>query len=190
MKLSAVLAADLAMLTEALAEPGTDIEQTLHRLALDIAAVTTSFAGLTAAVDVGEVPTTITTLVDSVAPAEVVTSLRIPVSDRAHLVLYASRAGAFVDLAADLGWLTGQPAGAFVLDADVPGLAALLAVDGVGDDRAIDQASGVLIAAGHTPEEADARLDELARQDGGSRVKAARLILAALDATAADESAE
>jgi hypothetical protein len=181
-KLSAALAADLAMLTEALAEPGTDIEQTLRTLTADAAAATASFAGLTAAVFTQDRWTTITSVADGVAPAEVVTSIRIPLSERAYVILYASRPGAFVDLAADLSWITGQSLAEFVLDDDALGVPALLAADTFGGGRVVDQALGVLIARGRTPDEASAELDDIARNDGGSRVVAARVILDALDA--------
>jgi hypothetical protein len=179
--LSARLAADLATLTEALDEPDSDIEQTLRVLAADAAAVTTTFAGLTAAVNTAGRWTTITTGYDGAMPADVVTSVRIPLTERAYLILYATRRGAFVDMAADLSWLTGRPPDDFVLDADVGELAATIAADDLRHGRAIDQAIGFLIGRGHTPEEAAAELERIASNDGGSRVAAAHVVLSSLD---------
>ncbi len=177
MKLPAVLAADLAMLTEALDEPDSNIEQTVQRLATDAASVTPTFAGLTAGVYTDGRWTAVTTGHDAAVPADVVASVRIPLTERAYVILYATRPGAFVDLAADLSWLTGRPLAEFVLDADVAELAATVAADALRTGRTIDQAIGVLIGRGHTPEEAVAELERLALEDSGNRLAAARAIL-------------
>jgi hypothetical protein len=188
-KLSAALAADLAMLSEALDEPGADIERTLARLAADAAAATTAFGGLTAAVRVDGEWLTITTLVDPVG--EILTSLRIPVGEQGHaldayVIMYATRAGALIDLAADLSWLTGRPLDAFVPDEDVAALPTVLMKEGLATRRAVDQALGVLMADGRTLTEARAELDKRATDSGLDRGAAARVILDALSAGAND----
>jgi len=52
----------------------------------------------------------------------------------------------------------------------------------------INQAIGMLIARGHTPEQADRKLDAHAARDGVDRHIAARLILAGSDGAALDAS--
>jgi hypothetical protein len=198
-KLSAVLAAQLAVLSEALAEPGSDIQATLARLMLDAAAATAAFAGISVRVHVAGRATTITTLLDTVAPAQVVTSLRIPlptghtepagaagaaggsVSGQAQVVLYATRPGALIDLAADLSWLTGQPLSALTLDSDLADLPALLDTPSLGTERVIDQAAGVLIATGMTIQQAYTEIEHRAATTNTNQITAAQHILDQLD---------
>jgi hypothetical protein len=189
--LCAALAADLAMLSEALDEPGADIERTLSRLAGRAAAATPAFGGLTAAVLVDGRWMTITSLVDSASTADIVTSVRIPLRPLgtaldAYVVMYATRLGALVDLAADLSWLTGQPLHAFVADEDVAELPGLVVSEGLDARRAVDQALGVLMADGRTLDEARTELDERARRSGTDRCSAARMILDRLGVGASD----
>jgi hypothetical protein len=189
--LSAALAADLAMLTEALDEPGSDIERTLAQLAADAAAATPAFGGLTAAVRAGGQWMTITSLIDSVTIADIVTSLRIPLDVQgappdAYVIMYATRTGALVDLAADLSWLTGRPLHAFVAEEDVAELPGLLMTEGLAARRTVDQALGVLIAEGCTLDEARTELDSRATRAGVDRGAAARIILDVLACGSSD----
>ena len=95
----------------------------------------------------------------------VATSLRFRLGDAtpAHgdatieLVLFASRPGAFVDLAADLAWLTGQAWGDLLLDQDLDP-SRRTAGSSVTAWSAHNQALGLLIWEGRTPEEAEAVL--------------------------------
>ena len=95
-------------------------------------------------------------------------------------MLYAGRSGAFVDLAADLAWLTGRELTDFVLDqqlqlpAQPDGTLALLTAS------LIDQAIGVLIGRGYTPDQARRELDTDAARAATDRADAAARILAAL----------
>ncbi len=96
------------------------------------------------------------------------------------LVVYAGRAGALLDLAADLSWLTGGDLSDFALDEHLH-----LPVD--PDDTLtlltaslIDQAIGVLIGRGHTPDQARRELDVHAARIGTDRAGAAAHILTTL----------
>jgi hypothetical protein len=80
-----------------------------------------------------------------------------PVCDWASinaLILYAQRRGAFIDLAADLSWLTGRDPSEFVLDHHFTLPNHLDAPEGLTVASVINQAIGVLIAHGRTPEQA------------------------------------
>jgi hypothetical protein len=94
--------------------------------------------------------------------------------------------GAFVDLATDLSWLTGdglnRGPGGFVLDEDLtPHDPA--APSGLKALSIIEQAIGLLIGRGNTPEQALQHLDLLAADTRVDRLAAAGAILAELDTT-------
>lgn len=185
MRVPAALAADLAMLTEALDDPAIDVAETLRRLMVDAAAAAPSVAGVSVRLHVADRVTTVTVLVDGTSPADIVTSLRVSLysGDRQdpQLVLYAMRPGALVDMAADLAWLTNAPPTALVLDADLDGLSTLADSTGIAAMSTVNQAIGVLVAEGMTVEEANGELDARAGADHGDRTAAPARILAALD---------
>ena len=117
------MAAALAILTEALDEPGTDIAHSLHRLTLDAAAAVTSYLGLSVVVSHSDSPFTVTTLAEGAVAGDIRTSLHLrlpgigaPEPAAVAIILYAGSPGAFVDLAADLAWLTARPLSEFILD--------------------------------------------------------------------------
>ena len=123
--ITAAMAAALAILTEALDEPGTDIAHSLHRLTLDAAAAIPSYLGLSVVVSHSDPPFTVTTLADGAVAGDICTSLhlRLPgiggrprTSLAVAIILYARTPGTFVDLAADLAWLTARPLSDFILD--------------------------------------------------------------------------
>ena len=100
------------------------------------------------------------------------------------LVFYAATPGTFVDLAADLAWLTGRPPSDFALDQH---LSVPAGSDGGTSLRAtsvINQAIGVLIGRGYTPRQAHSKLDTQADGARTDRYTAAQSILDTL--TAAD----
>ena len=94
------------------------------------------------------------------------------------LILYAKSPGAFVDLAADLAWLTARPLGDFVLDQDLTIPAGSDSGAQLSAASVINQAIGVLIGLGYTTQQADWRLDTQAAHAGTDRYAAAELILA------------
>ena len=185
MKISATLDADLGILTAALDEPAADVLHSLHRLGVDARAAVPSFLGLSVIVDGSDPPFTFSTLEDGVAD-NVRTSLRLTLpagvgeggaGPLVALIFYAARPGTFVDLAADLAWLTGRPPSEFALDQH---LSVPAGSDGGTSLRAasvINQAIGVLIGRGYTPRHAHAKLDTQADRAHTDRDTAAQVIL-------------
>jgi ANTAR domain-containing protein len=189
MKIGAALAADFGILTAALDEPGADVLRSLHQLGVDAQAAMPTYLGLSITVDGSDPPFTFTTLEDGAAD-DVRTSLRLMlpgVGDRraslaVTLTLYAGTPGTFVDLTADLAWLTGRPPSDFSLDRH-------LTVPAGSDTRThlraasvINQAIGVLIGRGYTPGQAHRELDTQADSAGTDRHATAQLILDTLTA--------
>ena len=192
-EITAAMDAALAVLTQALDEHGTDIVHSLQRLAFDAAAAVPSYLGLSVVVSHSDPPLTVTTLADTAVAGDIRTSLHVLLSGIGDghdpplvaLILYAGTPGTFVDLAADLTWLTGRPLTDVTLDEHltVPAgpytAAQLLAASDV------NQAIGVLIGRGCTPEQARRQLDIQAANNRTDRHSAARLILETI--TAADD---
>jgi len=193
--ISAALAADLAVLTESLHEPGADISRTLRQLATDARIAVRSYLGLSAVLAVGGYRLAFTALEDDARPEDIRASLRIsfppdvPAADEpaatTSLFLFAASPGAFLDLAADLGWLTtgsgGLGTAGFVLDEDLTVPHDPAAPSGLKTQSTVDQAVGVLIGRGDTPGQAYQHLDRLAADAGVDRLTAAEAILAELD---------
>lgn len=180
MEVAATLAADLALLSAALydpdADPMTDVADTVLGLATNARQAVGSFIGLTVTVTepADRAPDQVAlrfTLLDAHAePGDIATTLRLPGlsddkrPDRPHIAvfLYATTPGAFVDMAADLCFLTGNNLDAADLDqhhhlAREPDTTAPLQARTV-----TSEAVGVLIAGGRTREQAYAELDTLA----------------------------
>jgi len=192
MKISAALAADLGILTAALDEPGSDVLHSLHRLEVDAQAAVPTYLGLSVTADGSDPPFTFTTLEGGTAD-NVRTSLRLTLLARAGgglaaplvtLTLYAGRPGTFVDLTADLAWLTGRPPGDFVLDQHLTVPDGSDAATYLRTMSVINQAIGVLIGRGYTPRQARSELDNQADGARTDRNTAAEAILDSL--TAAD----
>jgi hypothetical protein len=194
MKIGAALAADLDILTAALDEPGADVLHTLHQLGVDAQAAVPTYLGLRVTVDGSDPPFTFTTLEDGAAD-DVGTSLGLMlpgVGDRrtsptVALVLYARTPGTFVDLTADLAWLTGRPPSDFVLDQHLSGPARPDTGTCLRTASVINQAIGVLIGRGYTPERAHRELDTQAGCAGTYRHTTAQFIL---DTLAAEDPAD
>jgi hypothetical protein len=186
-EITAALAADLAILTQALDDTDADIVEALRRLVADAKLAVRSYQGLTVVAGNATFPLTLTAMEDFAHPDDVVSSLMMPLSDeraantgsRLVVILYAARPGAFVDLAADLCWLTGRQLSDFRIDQhlsppepDSHG--------GVQRSSLVNQAIGVLIGRGYTPEQAELAIDTRATAAGRTRAEAANIILAGL----------
>jgi hypothetical protein len=126
------------------------------------------------------------------------TSLRIRMvalgpgyDEESQVVFYGSTPGAFVDLAADLGYSLAPvssrgtptpPAGSgkhrlIVLDADLPPRTTRSGITGLDERSTIDRAVGFLIDRGHQPDDARAQLRREAAVAGvDPRVYAARVL--------------
>lgn len=98
------------------------------------------------------------------------------------LLLFASQPGAWVDLSADLAWLTGCPPHQLILDGDLSATVSLDHGDLTGASI-INQAVGALIGLGHL--EATSELASRARAAHTDLVTAARTLLDSLAPTPA-----
>jgi hypothetical protein len=184
-EITAALAADVAVLSETLDGPDADILEGLRQLAADAQLAVRSYLGLTVIAGDATSPSTLTGMEDSAHQVDVVSSLMIPLSDesaddagsRLVVILYAGRPGAFVDLAADLCWLTGRPLADFALDQHLNLPAEPDTGCGVQAASLVNQAIGVLLGHGYTPEQAEFEIDARAAAAGLSRCDAADIIL-------------
>lgn len=183
---AAATASALTVLTEALDDPDTDIAHSLRLLTLDAAAAIPSYRGLTVVVPHSDPPLVVTTLATGSVAEDIHTSLRFSVPGRGDprkssvvlITLYAGSPGAFVDLAADLAWLTGRPPRDFVLDQHLTHAAESPPEGHLHAASTINQAIGVLIGRGYTPQQADWQLDVQAAHHRTDRHAAAQRILA------------
>jgi hypothetical protein len=184
-KFTVLLAAELASLTAALDEPGSDIGRGLRLLAAAAAAAVSSYLGLSVVVTRSDSSFTVALLEDGVTAGDIGTSIVLALpgagdgQDLAAVafVLYARAPGAFVDLAADVAWLTGRPLTDFALDEH---LAVPDAATALVEASVVNQAIGVLIGRGHTAQQAHQELDTQAAHRGTDPVTVARLLLARL----------
>jgi hypothetical protein len=181
--ITAAMAASLNILTAALDDPDADITHSLDQLAEGATSAIPSYLGLSIFVPQGNPSFTISTLAASVADSDVHTSLRVVLptaaggdGSAAAVILYAAAPGAFVDLAADLTWLTGRPPTDFTLDQHLGNSRpdTTLHLQALSE---INQAVGLLIGRGYSPQQASWELDTQAANNRSDRHSVARLIL-------------
>jgi hypothetical protein len=197
-EITAALAADLAILSETLDGTDGDLVEGLRLLAADAKSAVRSYLGLTVTATNGTSPLTFTGMEDLAGHVEVVSSLMIPLSEesadgdgsRLVVILYAGRPGAFVDLAADLCWLTGRRLTDFVLDQHLSLPAEPDTGGRVQAASAVNQAIGVLLGRGYTPEQAEFEIDARAVAAAHSRFDAAQIILGTLPPENVDPTLE
>jgi hypothetical protein len=189
-EIAAALTADLGILTAALDEPGADVADSLRQLAADATVAIPTFLGLTVTVDGSDPPFTFTTFVRGVGADDVRTSLRLALPGVGDVglppalvvVLYAGSPGTFVDLAADLAWLTTRPPSDFVLDQHLLAPAERGDTTSLFEVSVINQAIGALIGQGYTLERAERHLTAEGADAGISRHAVGLRILAGLNA--------
>ena len=178
------LATALAVLSGSLDDSSLDLGPSLAQLTVAVRSAVPSYCGLSITMVAGGVPVTIDASAEDPAvgrpAAGAVTSLVVPLAAISlgadgELVLFASVAGAFVDLAADLAFETATELIIFALDTRL-GAQVPLPV-GVGAFSIIHQAIGTLIDTGYTPEQARARLAQNAANDGHDLAAAAERIV-------------
>lgn len=176
------LAADLVALTEAIEEPGVDLEDLLVRLGDTSALAVDSFLGLTISLLVDGMSVQLSAWQNGPGEGQIATSATLPLSalgglgPHGTITFFAAVPGAFVDLAADLAYALRLEAHDVQLDRH---LHAPASRDGSGLPAmsAVNQAIGFLIERGHTPEDAAAHLQRLAHAgDVSTSVAAHRLI--------------
>jgi hypothetical protein len=188
MKLSPRTAAELAALNETFEEPAFDLVQSLTRFSDEVRLAVPSYLGLSVVMTAPTSRTAIDVIDEASHVLGVRSSLMIPASlalakvlstgslqPEIALIVYASRAGALVDLAADLGWLTSIGLPGFALDEHLDGPGP---VDGsLTESSLINQAIGALLAQGLPPEAAERAVIARAESAGTSRAAAALAIL-------------
>ena len=179
MHIHAALAAELAQLTAALDDPTIDLADCLDQLAAAATAAVASFRGLSITATTGQgQPVTFTHLP---MPGTILASLRAPLPPSpGALTLYGGAPGAFVDLAADITWLSGTNLADITLDQHLRP-PALAPSGGLRDIVSINQAIGILLNRGYLPEQARSQLDAWADAHGTNRQQAAEHLLAHLD---------
>lgn len=184
------LAAELDLLTQALDLPGTDLAETVMRLAADARTAVASYLGLSVAITANRAQFDLTALDERTGADDIRASVLIPLSTApgaartgpasVALILYAATPGAFIDLAADLSWITGRTLTEFSLDAHLTLPSGHTEPTPLADTSAINQALGVLIGRGSVPEQAERDLYARAVSAGIEPLGVATLILAAL----------
>lgn len=152
----------------AVPDPGTgqpvDLEDSLAALTASVRHAVPSYRGLGLILIIDEQPVTVTSAERGNA-SDIATSLCLSLAwvpllgPDSQITFYASVPGTFVDLAADLAHALGSES--LHLDGDIP---SALASDLTGVRRlsTINEAVGVLIGHGHTPDRAQHELRHLA----------------------------
>lgn len=192
MRFDATTVAALATLTEALDEPGTDIATTVSRLGDVVAATVLSFMALSFRAGSGDAEIEFTGRSEAHDDLSGIrTSLVIPLTDpgvdrhpvqsHSSLVLYAGQPGAFVDIAADIAWLTGRPLESFRIDEHIGAPRDDGSVAALQDASTVNQAVGVLLERGFTVAAAVNHLEDLAAAAGVAVVTSAAVLLGQLD---------
>lgn len=185
MALTAVVAATLATLSLAAHDPEVDdidLERSLGQLACGTKQAVHSYLGMSLNIVTAVGNLSLTAMDDLPDIPSIVTSLHLPLNTTPQpttsstVTFYAGKAGAFVDLAADLGWILSPAPGTMILDGH------LTTPDqdsetGLGAISLANQATGVLIERGHSPEAAPRELLRLARRAGLPSVEYAAQLL-------------
>lgn len=187
-ELTAALAADLDLLAVALDDPGIDLRKHLHLLVADIRLAVRSYLGLTMTVRAGDSEVHVAVWEDAARQEDARSSLmivlppveRVDMAEPGELLLYAGRSGAFVDMAADLSWLTGKHLTDYVLDEHLGAVDTSSKLPSLAASSTINQAIGVLIGAGWNAANAVIELDRRATYACTERVAAATELLASL----------
>ncbi len=178
-------AQSLTLLGQALDEPFTDLQSLFVDLATSIRHAVSSYVGLS--LSVRGVARELHVRMwghDDDAPVvlpSVLASLALPLAPhqqrQTEIVVYAARAGAFVDLAADLAVLTSTALSDMVIDQHLTHSDPRSQGDTVQDASTVNQAVGVLLSCGWTGEEALRVLDERAAVHGSGRLAVAAELL-------------
>jgi hypothetical protein len=149
----------------------------LTNLVADLRAVIPSYRGLQVMILSSDQPVTLTELIPQQTDGAVTTSLRVPLGllgpghdEGSRIIFYASTPGAFVDLAADLGYVLkaavrtdhldgdgaasdaapyAEPPRSLALDGDLPPNLEASGLGGLSELTAVNRAIGILIDRGH-----------------------------------------
>lgn len=189
MMIPATVLADLQLLDEVLEGASPDTRGMLAVLTSEAAHAVSSYLGLSVVILTDdEAALEITTLLSESSAEPIGASLRFDVRGDSsssseepaliELILYAAQPGAFVDLAADLTWLTARPWRDVRVDQDLVGPQEGAQTRSLSAWSTLNQARGVLLSRGRTREEADSVLDARATATGVDRHRAAAELLA------------
>jgi hypothetical protein len=159
---------EVVALREALHQLATaaDLEGGLASLLADLRQASPSAVGLEVTTVVAGQDVRVAHFLPGVRTSDVVSSLQVPLREETggasasgpvRVTFYATRPGAFVDLAADLAHAQGLPLDRLELDEARPASTAA-GVRGLERVSVIHRAVGVLIAQGVHPDDAQARL--------------------------------
>ena len=174
MDVTAALAMDLQRLTADLEGPrqsrAADLTRCLQSLSTDAVTAVSSFLGLAVTVRIDGQDVTLTTTGDMLEPADVRATLRLPLGAISiglvgTVTFYASRPGAFDDLAAQLRSTLAATGDVRLVVVDEGQSTPALLVSGItgaAELSLVNRAVGVLLERGCTPEEARAELLEQA----------------------------
>jgi hypothetical protein len=165
------VAAFLRDLTERVGAGDDNLSGSMVALVEDLRTAVSSYQGLRLTLVLDSWSVTLTAFGD-IHGQHPATSLRLALSDlgqgfdpQSRIVFYAGKAGAFVDLSADLDHLDRhQPA--VRLDVDLPPESVVSGFSGLSEYATINRAVGVLIDRGHVPNRAHAMLRRGAAADG------------------------
>jgi hypothetical protein len=141
-----------------------DLEASLAALTASVKHAVPSYRGLALALVIDAQPVTVTSAERGNA-SDIATSLRLSLAwvtllgPDSQITFYASVPGTFVDLAADLAHALGSES--LHLDGDIPS-ALVSDLTGVRRLSTINEAVGVLIGHGHTPDGAQRELRHMA----------------------------
>lgn len=195
MALSAALAADLTMLTQALGRDDVDLQTELGELAAELRRAVSSYLGLsvTITMNTGQISFGAGEDPRPLAAASLLIPLSVTANPRVEttLVLFAATPGAFVDLAADLAVVPGVGSSALVLDGHLSRLAGpadSVGMDGLPAYVTINRAIGVLVDRGHTPDAARRELHRRAESDGNRLPVVAEQVLRSVADAPREES--
>jgi hypothetical protein len=176
------LTADLSFLTHDLERRSSDLKAPLRSLADTVRRMVESYLGLTITLSVDGHPVIVTAMDRFTDPGDIAASARLPlavvsgVEPGCVIVFYASNAGAFVDLAADLGYALGVQ---LVLDDHLPAPPLESGVVGLSDMSQVNQALGILLGRRYTLEGARTELLRLVRLGEITLVPAAQRLIQA-----------
>jgi hypothetical protein len=182
--ISAALVADLSALSEAL-DDDVDLETTLRHFAATATLAVPSYLGMTITIIIDGHKVRFTVAEHPGGERDVATSLLVLLADLAggeagsSLELYAATPGAFVDLAADLGYALQVGPDVLTLDTHLTPAAHESGLHGLADLTHINQAIGILLDKGHTLDGARTELQRVAhRAETTLRVAAQDLVRA------------
>jgi hypothetical protein len=171
------LLSDLAVPDAVSGEP-VELEDSLTALTASLKHAVPSYRGLALTLVIDEQPVSVTSA-ERGDTSDIATSLRfslawVPLLGRdSQITFYASVPGSFVDLAADFAVALGSKG--LRLDEDIP-LALVSDLTGVVRLSTVNEAVGVLIGHGHTPDGAQRELRNIADTTRISLQRAAEVV--------------